>query len=122
MDGAVNSGTVRLGLRIVPVSVLSAAQFSSLATVCFLMLATAIVGYFLISLGIKRLTNLRDKAGAPLSAPERGSANAGGIVPAVQQLDRAVTQFLTPMNPIRSTANCLLEADRPLWPMLCHLP
>jgi PAS domain S-box-containing protein len=82
------AGTVRLGLRSVKPPFLSPTRLSSVAAVAFLMLAAIIVGYYLVLLAVRRLSN------APAAGPAHGTAGAPAgesVLRALQHLDDNLT-------------------------------
>ena len=89
------SGTVLLGMRLVPPPVFSAGRLSSVATVLFLMLAALIVGYYAILLATRRWAQ-------GTSAPAFGAAAAtdDGILAA---MTRMTLEFTAAREELRQT-------------------
>lgn len=83
------SGTVRLGLRILSPRLFSSSRISSAAAVAFLMMAAIIVGYYVILLAVRRVRSL--SAGQDGSAEALAATGGDSVLLTVKHLDRSLS-------------------------------
>lgn len=90
------SGTIRLGLKLMPVSLFTWERISLLAMVAFFIFSALFIGYYGITIALKPLKNLDQSVLKPDSGTgttAKVSGKAAGIVPAIEDLENYLNQI-----------------------------
>jgi len=90
------SGTIRLGLKLLPVSLFSWERISLLAMVAFFIFAALFIGYYGVTLALKPLKNINQsllKAGDNAAAVTKDSGKSVQIVPVIEDLEKYLNQI-----------------------------
>jgi signal transduction histidine kinase len=99
------TGTVRLGLKLPPISLFSLERISHLATITFFIFAAMSLGYYGITLALKPLKNLNQDLRSTYidSAPVvTNSVESGRIAPIIESLGQSLVQIKGRLNRIET--------------------
>ena len=98
------AGTVRLGLKLPPISLFSLERISHLAMITFFIFAAMTLGYYGITLALKPLKNLNQNLRSTSlgSAVITNSVESGRIGPIIESLEQSLTQIKERLNQIET--------------------
>lgn len=90
------SGTIRLGLKLLPASLFSSERISLLAIFAFFIFSALFIGYYGITLVLKPLKNLYPsvlQSGSDTPAAIKDSGKIVGIAPVIEDLEQYLNQI-----------------------------
>jgi len=98
------AGTVRLGLKLPPISLFSLERISHLAMITFFIFAAMTLGYYGITLALKPLKNLNQNLRSTSlgSAVITNSVESGRIGPIIESLEQSLVQIKERLNQIET--------------------